>query len=119
MFVSVKAQHNNSPSRREPKSTPNLFRPQGYLPMHLSTLGLVPLLFALRTRAQTFANSVTTTDGAQGVLRGCYANVNFNFFDTPGGYVDKDSASVSVQACVQACRTNGDTYAMIQGYNSK
>ena len=86
--------------------------------MHLSTLGLVPLLFALRTRAQTFANSVTNTDGTQGVLRGCYSNVNFNFFDA-GGAVDRDSASTSVQACVQACNTNGDTYAMIQGYNSK
>ena len=119
MFISVKAQLNNFQSRGEPKSLPIPFRPQGYLPMHLSTLGLVPLLFALRTRAQTFINSVTNTDGTQGVLRGCYANVNFNFFDTPGGFVDKDSASVSVQACVQACRTNGDTYAMIQGYNSK
>ena len=88
--------------------------------MHLSTLGLAPLLFALGTQSQSFVQTVTTTDGALGLLRGCYSNVGFNFFDTTAKFSQQPtSAAVSVQACVQACRTNGSTYSMIQGYNSK
>lgn len=92
--------------------------------MHLSTIGLVPLLFALGTRAQTFVNSAINTDGTEGVLRGCYANIQFNFFDTTSGggtgsYISENAASTSVEACVQACHTAGKTFALIQGYNSK
>lgn len=94
--------------------------------MHLSTIGLVPLLFALGTRAQTFVQSAINTDGTEGVLRGCYKNIQFNFFDTTaptnggtGSYVAQNAASTSVEACVQACHTVGKTFALIQGYNSK
>ena len=91
--------------------------------MHLSNLGLVPLLFALGTRSQTFVSSVTNTDGTLGVLRGCYQNIWYSFVDTTGGStpgsIELDSQATSIQACVQACSSSGSTYAIMQGYNSK
>lgn len=94
--------------------------------MHLSTIGLVPLVFALGTQAQIFVQTAFNTDGTEGVLRGCYKNIQFNFFDTTaptnagtGGYISQNAAATSVEACVQACHTSGKTFALIQGYQSK
>ena len=86
--------------------------------MHLLTLGLAPLLFVLGTRAQVFIAATTNNDGTQGVLQGCYSNVNFNLFDS-APYITSALAAASVQGCVNYCRVSGYTYAMEQGYLSK
>ena len=86
--------------------------------MYLSTLGLAPLLFALGTRATTYIATTPLIDGSEAILRGCYANVGFSFFDTTGGssgsfYATQGAASVN--SCAQQCRNGGYTYSMIQG----
>ena len=90
--------------------------------MHLSALGLAPLLFALGTHAASFTYTSTNSDGTVAVLRGCYVNANFNFFDTTGGSGGKttmNSFATSPGNCASACNTAGYTFAMIQGSQSK
>ena len=117
------AQLDSSRSRREPKRLPNVSCQRETLAMHLSILCAAPLLFALGTGATKITASVTNVDGTVGQLRGCYANIGFNFFDTTGGsspgFVARNEAASSVASCVQACYSSGYTYALIQGYNSK
>ena len=90
--------------------------------MHLSNLGLAPLLFALGTRAASFTYTSTNADGTIAVLRGCYVNNNFNFFDPSGGSGGRttiNSAATTPGSCASACQAAGYPFAMIQGYNSK